>query len=556
MFMSPSQPRVLIPLTKCFSHLSGARHLRISLITKLTIGTSLILLVFMVFFTYINIATFKTMLLEAAISDADKLSETIIKTTHYEMLEDNRQRAYQMIQEVGTLQGVDHIRMINKSGYITFSTEKGEIGRYLDKTEAGCNMCHTIGEPKVQASTMNRSRVYFDKQGKQVVGMAKAIYNEESCYLASCHFHPPRQRILGVLDTIVSLESMQTLINYYRNRIVFLTILLLLSISLAITFFTHRLVNRPVKKLLTQTTRIAQGDFDALVHNTSHDEMGELSDAFNQMTASLKSARMELEEWGKNLEAKVAERTSEIKQIQTQLIRSEKLVSLGRLVAGITHEINNPLTGILMFANLIRSNPKLDLSLKNDTDVIINEAMRCAKIVKGLLDFSRESIPQKKPASLSQVMEGTLTLIGRQSNFHNINIVKDYQPDLPLIPIDENQIEQVFINMLLNASQSMSGGGTITIKTYTEKDEYACLKITDTGTGIAEENMGKIFDPFFTTKSDKGTGLGLSVSYGIIERHDGKIEVQSKMNQGTTFVIKLPVCPKGGENPAASSPAG
>jgi two-component system NtrC family sensor kinase len=530
--------------------------LRISLISKLTIGTSLILLVFMVFFTYINIATFKTMLLEAAISDADKLSETIINATHYEMLEDNRQRAYQMIQEVGTLQGVDHIRMINKSGHITFSTEKGEIGRYLDKTEAGCNMCHTAGEPKVQASMMNRSRVYIDKQGKQVVGIAKAIYNEKSCYLAACHFHPAKQKILGVLDTIVSLENMHTRIDYYRNRIIFLTIFLLLSISLAITFFTHRLVNRPVKKLLTQTTRIARGDFDALVHTTSftRDEMGDLSDAFNQMTASLKSARIELEEWGRNLETKVLERTREINQMQTQLLRSEKLVSLGRLVAGITHEINNPLTGILMFANLIHSNPKLDLSLKKDIDVIINEAKRCAKIVKGLLNFSRESIPQKKPASLSQVMEGTLTLIGGQSSFHNIGLVKDYQPDLPLVPLDENQMEQVFINILLNASQSMPGGGTIIIKTYTEKEDYACLKITDTGTGITEENMGKIFDPFFTTKSDKGTGLGLSVSYGIIERHGGKIEVQSKINEGTTFVIKLPLCPQGKENPAASSP--
>jgi two-component system, NtrC family, sensor kinase len=534
----------------------GKRRLRISLITKLTIGTSLILLVFMVSFAYINIATFKTMLLEAAISDADKLSETIIKTTHSDMLEDNRQRAYQMIQEVGTLQGVDHIRMINKSGYITFSTEKGEIGRYLDKTEAGCNMCHDIGEPKVQASTMNRSRVYLDKQGKQVVGMAKAIYNEESCYLASCHFHPPRQRILGVLDTIVSLENMQAMTDHYRNRTIFLTLLLLLSISFAITLFTHRLVNRPVKNLLTQTTRIARGDFNALVHNASfaRDEMGDLSDAFNKMTLSLKSARMELEEWGKNLETKVTERTNEIKKMQAQLLRSEKLVSLGRLVAGITHEINNPLTGILMFANLIHGNPKLDPSLKNDTDVIINEAKRCAKIVKGLLDFSRESIPQKKPASLGQVMERTLSLIGPQSSFHHIDIIRDYQPDLPLIPIDENQIEQVFINMLLNAGQSMPGTGTITIKTYTE-NEYACLKITDTGTGIAEENMEKIFDPFFTTKSDKGTGLGLSVSYGIIERHGGKIEVQSKLNEGTSFVIKLPLC-RSDEKPTASRPAG
>jgi len=527
--------------------------LRISLISKLTIGTSLILLVFMMFFAYINIATLKTMLLESAISDADKLSETIIKTTHYEMLIDNRERAYQMIEEVGTLEGVDHIRMINKNGDITFSTEKAEIGGYLDKTEAGCNMCHSDGEPKVQASTMSRSRVFFNKQGTQVVGMAKAIYNERGCSAAPCHFHSPKQRILGVLDITVSLEGMHTLVRNYRNKLGLLTIFLLLFVSLAITFFTHRLVNRPVRRLLTQTKRIAGGDLDALVKSVSRDEMGELSDAFNQMTASLKNARMELEEWGKNLEAKVEKRTREIKQMQAQLIRSEKLVSLGRLVAGITHEINNPLTGILMFATLTSRNPRLDPSLKGDVDVVINEAKRCAKIVKGLLEFSRESIPQKKPSSLNKIMDGTLDLIGRQSSFHNIEIVRDYQPDLPLIPLDHNQMEQVFINMLLNASQSMPFGGRIAIKTYTERNEHVCLQITDTGSGIAEEDIAKIFDPFFTTKSDKGTGLGLSVSYGIIERHGGQIDVQSKINEGTTFTIKLPLSPQGRETLAAST---
>ncbi|MBU2261714.1 MAG: HAMP domain-containing protein [Proteobacteria bacterium] len=518
--------------------------MRISLISKLTIGTSLILLVFMMFFAYINIATLKTMLLEAAISDADKLSETVIKTTHYEMLVDNRERAYQMIEEVGMLQGVDHIRMINKNGAITFSTEKAEIGGYLDKTEAGCNMCHSNGELKVQVSTTSRSRIFFNKQGTQVVGMAKAIYNEKSCSTAACHFHPPKQKILGVLDITVSLEGMHTLMRNYRNNLGFQTVFLLLFISLAITFFTHRLVNHPVRKLLTQTKRIAGGDLDALVKNVSRDEMGELSDAFNQMTLSLKNARMELEEWGKNLEAKVAERTREIKQMQAQLIRSEKLVSLGRLVAGIAHEINNPLTGILMFANLTSRNPRLDQSLKGDMDVVINEAKRCAKIVKGLLDFSRESVPQKKLASLNKVMDGTIDLIGRQSSFHNIDIVRDYRPDLPLIPVDQNQIEQVFINMLLNASESMPFGGSITIKTYTENEEYVCLQITDTGSGIAEEDLERIFDPFFTTKSDKGTGLGLSVSYGIIERHGGKIDVKSKVNEGTIFTIKLPLSPQ------------
>ena len=278
-------------------------------------------------------------------------------------------------------------------------------------------------------------------------------------------------------------------------------------------------------------------------------------EALRESEESNRLLLMEVNEWGKNLEAKVSERTREIKQMQTQLIRSEKLVSLGRLVAGITHEINNPLTGILLFANLTHNSPNLDPLLKKDLAVIINEANRCAKIVNGMLDFSRESIPQKKPASLNIVMEAILILIGQRSIFHNINFVRDYQPDLPLIPVDENQIEQVFINVLLNAGQSMPGGGTLRIETYTENEEFNCVKITDTGTGITEENLGKIFDPFFTTKNDKGAGLGLSISYGIIERHGGKIEVQSNVREGTTFTIKLPLSPRDGDTLTTGNPA-
>ncbi|HLA05632.1 MAG TPA: ATP-binding protein [Syntrophales bacterium] len=527
--------------------------MRINLISKLTIHTSVILLVFMVLFAYINIETLRTLLLEAAISDADKLSETIIKSTHYEMLEDNRERVYEMMREVGTLQGVEHIRMINKSGFITFSTEKEEINRYLDKKEAGCNMCHLGSEPIVQASTMNRSRVFFDKERKQVVGMAKAIYNEPSCYTASCHFHPAKQRILGVLDIIVSLDEMRTLIGSYRNKVIMLTVFLLLTVCIAITLFTHRLVNRPIKQLLMQTKRIAEGNLDTLIRPASKDEMGELSLAFNNMTQSLKAARDELEDWGKSLEAKVEKRTQEIKQIQNQLIRTEKMAALGNLVAGIAHEINNPLTGILMFAVLIGRSSKLDPLLKKDVDTIIAETKRCAKIVQGLLDFSRETIPQKKPASVNDIIDASLALISHQSSFHNIKIIKDYAPDIPLLLMDRDQMEQVFINIFVNASHAMPNGGDLHIKTCTENGAYASIRITDTGCGISEENLGKVFDPFFTTKSESGTGLGLSVCYGIIERHGGTIEVQSKVYEGTTFIIKLPLFTQEHEPKASST---
>jgi two-component system NtrC family sensor kinase len=201
------------------------------------------------------------------------------------------------------------------------------------------------------------------------------------------------------------------------------------------------------------------------------------------------------------------------------------------------------LTGILMYTDLAIRNPRLDSSITGDLNVILKESQRCAKIVRGLLDFSRESIPQKKPASLNSVMDATLDLIGHQSLFQNIEIVREYQEDLPLIPFDENQMEQVFINILLNAGQSMEAGGRILIRTGADNGSHAYLTITDTGAGIAEEDIEKIFDPFFTTKGDRGTGLGLSISFGIIERHGGRIEVKSRKEDGTTFTITLPVTP-------------
>lgn len=517
--------------------------MRITLISKLAITTSLILIVFMIVFAWINIASMEKMLLEAAISDADKLTETIIQSTHYEMLEDNRKRVYEMIQEVGALEGIKQIRLINKSGHVSFSTRKEEIGRLIDKNAAGCSMCHASGEPKVHASTMNRSRIFLDRQGRQVLGMAKAIYNKPGCSVSACHFHPPRQRILGVIDIVVSLEKMHTLIGYYRNKIIIMTAVMLLSISLAIVFFTHRLINRPLKALLIQTRKIAAGNLDAVVENNSRDEIGELSESFNKMTENLKLARRELEAWGKNLETKVAERTSEIKQMQSKLRRSEKLASLGRLAAGITHEINNPLTGIMMYTDLALRNPRMDPSIKGDLDIVQKESRRCAKIVNGLLDFSRESIPLKKPSSLNSIMDATLDLIGRQTSFRNIEIVREYDKELPLIELDENQMKQVLINILLNAAQAMGKGGIITIRTGTDHCHHAFLIITDTGEGIAEEDIEKIFDPFFTTKEDRGTGLGLSISFGIIERHGGKIEVKSTKGKGSTFIIKMPLTP-------------
>jgi len=531
--------------------------LRLSLITKLSLAISLILLATMGLFAYINVEQLEKLLYEEAVIDADKLSETIIRTTHYHMLENNLKRAYQIIDEVGAQRGtIERIRMVNKFGLVTHSTDNKETGLFLDKKAEACSMCHSGPSPLVHATTMNRSRLFTNREGREVLGLAKAIYNEERCYTAPCHFHPKEAKVLGVLDVIVSLDQMHQKVYAYRNEIIVLTVMQIGLIALCLTFLTQRLVNRPVRALVRHANLIGGGDLDARVSVKNRDELGDLAEAFNGMTINLKRARVELEDWGKNLEEKVEQRTQEIKKIQSQLVHSEKLASLGELVAGIAHEINNPLTGILVFASLLSSDSKLDPSLKGDLDLIVKETQRCARIVKGLLDFSRESMPQKKPSSLNAIMDATLTLICNQACFHDINVIKEYNPDIPEMHMDPNQIEQVFINLLLNACHAIGGPGEIRIRTGLDQErEEAYVVITDNGCGIPEDNLSKIFDPFFSTKENKGTGLGLSVSYGIIEGHGGSIDVQSTVGVGTTFTCWLPLDHEGALETASATAA-
>ena len=514
---------------------------RLNLISKLAIATGLVLLITMALFAYLNFNNLKDLLQQEAISDADKISETIIRSTHNQMLRDDRPLYYNTIAEIGSQRGVKRIRLINKAGRVIFSTEETETGRLLNKRVEVCTVCHGK-ELLLTASSKNRSRRFTEATGEEFLGITNAIYNEESCYTASCHFHPQSMRVLGVLDVVVSLNKMHSLLDAYRIRTVALTLLLIVLTSLSLTFFTQKLVNRPVRELLEHTQMLSRGELDGLVATFAKDELGELADSFNAMTLNLRKAREELEDWGRNLEQMVQERTQELTSIQAQLIRSEKLASLGELVAGIAHEINNPLTGILVFSSLLRSSPKLDDTLKCDVDTITRETKRCASIVKGLLEFARCSTPKKGLCNLNEISDTALSLIEHQVLFKDITVVREYAGDLPELFIDSNQLEQVLVNMFLNAGQAMRGEGVLQIASGVDGDQgWAWVKIADNGCGIDENNLSKIFDPFFSTKENKGTGLGLSVSYGIIEEHGGRIEVQSEVGLGTTFTIKLPV---------------
>jgi two-component system, NtrC family, sensor kinase len=230
-------------------------------------------------------------------------------------------------------------------------------------------------------------------------------------------------------------------------------------------------------------------------------------------------------------------------KLEKQLLRSEKLSSLGKLSAGIAHEINQPLTGVLTFAHLLLRKYQQDERTRKDLETIVRETTRIRGIVQGILDFARETRMQKKPRNIQQVLDQTLEIIVHQQRFFGITLKKEYDPTIPDVVVDSNLMEQVFMNIVLNALDAMRGCGTLTVSTG-RNDGWVEISLSDTGLGMPEEVLDKIFDPFFTTKDSTeglGMGLGLAVSYGIVKGHNGDIVVTSEQGKGTTFTVRLPI---------------
>jgi two-component system, NtrC family, sensor kinase len=299
-------------------------------------------------------------------------------------------------------------------------------------------------------------------------------------------------------------------------------------------------LSRPVRRIADAARRLAGGDFSVRVRSESSEEIADLAEGFNRMTEELARAQQELQAWGLNLERKVEERTAELKAVQTHMARAERLAAIGKLAAGVAHEINNPLTGVLTNANLMLADLPPEDPRRDDLQSIVNETLRCRTIVKGLLDFARQTKPQKQLVDIAQVVENVLGLVRNQASSHNIAIESDLARGMPLVMADRDQLCQVVLNVVLNAAEAMPNGGSLRLSSQTtDAGKQVVLEIKDNGPGIPPEIRDRIFEPFFTTKKT-GTGLGLSIAYGILEQHGGTLQVQSPPEGGTTVLITLP----------------
>ncbi len=311
---------------------------------------------------------------------------------------------------------------------------------------------------------------------------------------------------------------------------------LLILLSLMATRLT-----RPLGDMAAAASRIARGDLNLQVPVGGRDEIGELGEAFNRMTAELRKAKENLLQWTWTLESRVADRTHALHNIQESMARSEKMASLGQLAAGIAHEINNPLTAILINAHLLLEKARPDDPAAAALRLIAEETERCGRIVKGLLEYSRRTPPEKSALDVNALVERTIGLLSGQAWARNIRLSHHLDRTLPPLLLDGAKIQQVFWNLILNACEAMPSGGTIDVSSRRSADGRSIeVVFTDSGPGIPEESLGRIFDPFFTTKSS-GTGLGLAVAASLVEQHGGTISARNEAGRGAVFTIQWPL---------------
>lgn len=391
-------------------------------------------------FAYFNIKSQSRSLISEVERHANQLGETVISSTRYDMMLNQRDRIQQTINSIGTQPQIRDVRIINKVGEIIYSSDSTNINKMVDKRAESCYACHSEDKPLEQISITERTRIFrVHPDSNRVLGIISPIYNEKSCWQANCHAHPANQKVLGVLDVSISLADIDKTILGREWEIAFFALIAILAVGLLIGFFVRRWVSLPVNDLLGGTQQVSAGNLNYTIKDLGDDEIGKLGQSFNNMTKKLSEARM-------------------------QLFQSDKMASLGRLAAGVAHEINNPLTGVLTYSSFLLKRTKDNSEFQEDLKVIVRETLRSREIVKSLLDFARQSVPKKNSADINEIINKSISVIENQLAINKVKITKQTDPNLPKITLDANQIQQVFINLFVNASDAMEkNGGTISL---------------------------------------------------------------------------------------------
>jgi len=459
------------------------------------VGAKLFLLVFVVlvinlgFLGFLNVRLHRQHLEAARRMSALRLADVVRRSTSHYMLRNDRDALRHIIETIGKEPGITRLRVIDSRGRVAFSTGS--------------------------------------ETAQRVLSTVTPIHNTPSCATAACHAHPATQDVLGVLELNLSLTEEDRNIRSASRQFAVQSALAIVLTLIAIGLFVWHFVHKPVRVLRAGTERLGQGDLGVQIPVSSKDELGALAKSFNAMSRELDDARAR------------------------QMIHAEKLTSLGKLAAVVAHEINNPLSGILTYAKLLRKwierGDALDVrapEMRDALQLIENESRRCGEIVRNLLAFAREQPLNISDFDVNPVIQQCIKLIEHKLDLGNISANLELARDLPLVRGDAGQVEQLVLALVMNAIEAMPREGNLHIVTASPDGASVVIQIEDDGTGIAPDILPRLFEPFTTTKEEgKGVGLGLAISRAIVDRHHGRIEVKSELGKGTTFTITLPQSP-------------
>jgi len=525
------------------------KHKASSLSAKLVLSLIASMTVVFGLLGYLNIRLHRQHLEQSTLASAERVSDVIRRSTTYYMLGNDREGLYHVMRTIGDEPGMERVRIFDQQGRISYSTEAAEVNHTVDKGAEACYGCHAQSQPLAKLNRPDRFRIYRNAAGHRVLGIITPIENQPSCANADCHAHPASQQVLGVLDTNISLAKADTQLAQSTNRMLAYTIAGMIFIGALSWIAVWWVVGRPIKALKSGTEKLAQGDLGYQLKVDSRDEVGELAHSFNDMSLQLHAAHEEVVAWNKTLEERVDQKTRELRRAHDHILHAEKMATIGKMAAVVAHEINNPLSGILTYAKLLHKwleRGTLPEEKRHESlqclDLIAGESRRCGDLVKNLLTFSRTAPMNPEPTDLNVVVDRCVRLVVHQCELNGIQLHTELETGLPKVHCDPSQVEQVLLALTMNAIDAMPRGGNLWLTTRPGKEpQEAEIEVRDDGTGIAPEILPQIFEPFLTTKeASHGVGLGLAISHAIVERHHGRIDVQSELGKGTRFTVALP----------------
>jgi len=468
------------------------------------------------------------------------------------MLENDKTALRNMLNIINEMPGIEDVNMYDSKDNLVYSSFADDT---VGHNNPNCLDCHSDIKAMFPSKEKNFKIINFGHEcemsqkdrANRLLLIRSPILNEKSCYTGACHAHKKSDEVLGSFVIRIPLEELDANLN----KSFIIAIITTLSLVIFLLIFTRRNIQKPLNAIIKASETVSRGDINTRLEIKPHQlhDMRMVSTAFNNMLDNLQSATKELQSWSQQLENKVQQKSKELSDIQNELLHVERISSLGKLSSSVAHEINNPLTGVLTYTKLVCKKLKqLDLEsstkdpMLNYLSIIEKETKRCGDIVKGLLEFSRKDHLVFKSKHMHDILMEAYNLMAHQMKISNIVFLTDFTAKEDFVHCNENQIIQACVAVLLNAFEAVTENGEILMKTNNPDREHINLEIIDNGVGIAPDDIPQIFEPFFSAKQKvSGIGLGLAIVHGIIIRHNGKIEVDSELGNGTTISITLPL---------------